>query len=68
MDEQLRRGTKVDVRTSFDRSWAKGFEIVDQLPDGRYRVRRLSDGSEVPVAFPSDEVRRARRDDDMWWF
>jgi hypothetical protein len=67
--EQLRPGTKVEVRTGFDRSWAKGFEVVAWHDDvGGYQLRRMSDGSEVPGTFPPDAVRRARRPNDMWWF
>jgi hypothetical protein len=66
--ERLRPGTRVEVRTGFDRSWARGFEVTVAEAGGGYRVRRLSDGSEVPMTFPIDDVRRARRDNDMWWF
>lgn len=59
-------GTKVEVRTAFDRSWARGFEVVDATEHG-YRLRRLSDGSELPATFPDDDVRRERRDANMWW-
>ena len=59
-------GTKVEVRTAYDRSWARGFEVVDACAEG-YRLRRLSDGSALPVTFPSTDVRRERRDANMWW-
>ena len=59
-------GTKVEVRTGFDRSWARGFEVLDASDDG-YRVVRLSDGRELPRTFPIDDVRRERRDANMWW-
>jgi hypothetical protein len=62
----LAAGTKVEVRTTFDRSWARGFEILEATPEG-YRLRRLSDGATLPAIFPGDDVRRARRDDNMWW-
>lgn len=62
----LAAGTKVEVRTGYDRSWADGFEVVSASLEG-YRVRRLSDGMELPVVFPDDEVRRARRQNDLWW-
>jgi hypothetical protein len=66
----LDAGTRVEVRTSFDRSWAKGFEVLaTEAEDGdtRYRLRRLSDGRELPVTFAVDDVRRERREANMWW-
>src|SRR5688572_26025869 len=39
----LEPGAKVEVRTAFDRSWARGFE-VEAVTDEGYRLRRLSDG------------------------
>ncbi len=62
----LEPGTKVDVRTGFDRSWANGFEVHDADGDG-YRVRRRSDGEVLPVTFTRDDVRRERRN-AMWWY
>jgi hypothetical protein len=62
----LERGVKVEVRTAFDRTWASGFEVDDVTEDG-YRLRRLSDNSLLPVVVPLDEVRRERRDANMWW-
>jgi hypothetical protein len=62
----LEPGVRVEVRTSFDRAWASGFE-VDAVSDEGYRLRRLSDGSLLPVEVPCDEVRRERRDTNMWW-
>ena len=59
-------GTKVEVRTAFDRTWARGFEVLETTPEG-YRLRRLSDGAALPAVFAGDDVRRARRDDNMWW-
>lgn len=59
-------GTKVEVRTAFDRSWARGFEVVEADETG-YRLRRLSDGSELPATFSDQDVRRERRDANMWW-
>jgi len=62
----LTAGTKVEVRTAYDRSWARGFEVVTASEDG-YRLRRLSDGAELPALFASDDIRRERRDANMWW-
>jgi hypothetical protein len=61
----LEPGTKVDVRRRFDNNWAQGFEVVAVVQDG-YRLRRVSDGQELPVAFPAADVRRHRKR-DMWW-
>jgi hypothetical protein len=62
----LATGTKVEVRTTFDRTWARGFEVLESTPDG-YRLRRLSDGATLPALFPGEDVRRVKRDDNMWW-
>lgn len=62
----LEPGAKVEVRTAFDRTWASGFEVDAVTAEG-YRLRRLSDGSLLPVAMPVNEVRRERRDANMWW-
>lgn len=56
---QLMPGTRVEVRTRFVGSWSGSFEIA-QVSDGGYRVRRLSDGTELPSSFPPDEVRAAK--------
>ena len=59
-------GTKVQVRTGFDRAWASGFEVAEEDDEG-YVVRRLSDGRTLPHRFARADVRRDRRDDGMWW-
>jgi hypothetical protein len=64
--EVLAPGTKVEVRTSFDRSWARGFEVVESLDDTAYRVRRLSDDVVLPVVVRADDVRR-ERSRSYWW-
>ena len=66
MASGLAAGTKVEVRTSFDRSWARGFEVVEALDEAAYRVRRLSDDVVLPVALPADDVRRERTS-SYWW-
>jgi hypothetical protein len=65
----LSSGTRVEVRKRFDDSWARGFEVVEETDDG-YRVRRLSDGSELPLIIPRDDVRaeKDRRPASMWWY
>jgi len=62
----LAPGTKVEVRTSFDQSWARGFEVVDVVGAAAYVVRRLSDDVVLPVALPADDVRR-ERSSSYWW-
>jgi hypothetical protein len=62
---RLEVGTQVEVRSRFDSSWTKGFEIADVLDDG-YRVRRQHDGSVLPSVFGVDEVRR-ERSRATWW-
>ena len=66
MAEGLVPGTKVEVRTSFDRSWARGFEVVESLDDAGYRVRRLSDDVVLPVVVQAADVRR-ERSSSYWW-
>jgi len=66
MADGLAPGTKVEVRTSFDRSWARGFEVVESLDDSGYRVRRLSDDVVLPVVVQADDVRR-ERSRSYWW-
>ena len=54
---QLTRGTRVQVRNQFDGSWCSGFEVCGARKAGRYQLRRLSDGSVLPVGFAADDVR-----------
>jgi hypothetical protein len=63
-------GTRVEVRTRFDDSWGRGFEIAEVHDEGgpRYRVRRRSDGSVLPTWFADDDVREERRKSSMWWY
>ncbi len=62
-------GTRVEVRSSLERKWARGFEIADRVGDEPtgYRIRRRSDGSVLPVVFGADDVREERRRNDLWW-
>jgi hypothetical protein len=51
----------VQVRNHFDGAWASGFEVEREREgrdDGRalYVLRRLSDGSILPVAFDEEDV------------
>ncbi len=66
MAEGLAPGTKVEVRTSFDRSWARGFEVVEEIDGRGYRVRRLSDDVVLPAVVTPEDVRR-ERSRSYWW-
>lgn len=58
------------MRDRFGHRWARGFEVAEavETDDGAgYRVRRLSDGSVLPVVFAADEVRREKKK-DFWWY
>lgn len=62
-------GTRVEVRSRFERTWSRGFEIAEEIDDGgalRYRIRRRSDGSVLPAVFTDDDVREEKRD-RLWW-
>ena len=59
----LGKGTRVEVRSGYGTSWARGFEVahVDHSGDGaQYRVKRVSDGHVLPEAFDPDALRRER--------
>ncbi len=67
-DGAVQRGTAVEVRNRFEGQWTRGFEVVSVTDDG-YRVRRLSDGAELPTVFVHDDVRaEKKRTNDMWWY
>jgi hypothetical protein len=61
-------GDAVEVRNRFDRHWARGFEVL-AVSDQGYRLRRMSDGLELPAEFAHDDVR-ARREPKRgtWWY
>ena len=68
----MQPGTRIEVRSRFDRRWARGFEVdafVAEASDhpAQYRVRRRSDGAVLPALFVDDEVREERRGRSMWW-
>lgn len=68
LTDALAPGTRVEVRKRFDSSWARGFEVIELTEDG-YRLRRLSDGMELPTGFTVEDVRVERkRSNDMWWY
>jgi hypothetical protein len=65
---ELQPGAPVEVRNRFDGRWGGGFEVT-AVSDRGYRIRRTSDGQELPTEFPSDQVRpRRSRRRDMWWY
>jgi hypothetical protein len=64
--ETLTKGDKVEVRNRFDAQWARGFEVTAVSAKG-VRVRRLSDGEELPVTFATEDVRAERKRSSMWW-
>ena len=66
VEELLKPGTRVEVRSSFDNGWARGFEVAEVLPDS-YRLKRLSDLSVLPVEFSTEDVRRERKKQGLWW-
>jgi hypothetical protein len=72
----MQPGTRIEVRSRYDRRWARGFEVDAVLVEesveqtdrpARYRVRRRSDGAVLPALFVDDEVREERRGRSMWW-
>jgi len=56
----------VEVRCLFDGNWVGGFQIAESTEvagEERYRLVRLSDGSELPELFSARDLRlRAGRD------
>jgi len=74
-DEQVRPGTRVEVRSRFESRWTRGFEVADRIDaengeDGpgepMYKVRRRSDGSILPVPFSEADLREENRR-STWW-
>lgn len=61
----LRQGTKVEVRSTLDGTWAGGF-VVEAVTDTGYLLRRRSDDTVLGQELPRDAVRRERRN-SMWW-
>ena len=65
--ERLEPGTRVEVRRRFDQHWSRGFEVVAAVEDG-YRLKRQSDGTELPVVLDEDEVRVEKKKSGLWWY
>lgn len=55
----LPQGTPVQVRDRFEFAFRSGFEVSSSSAGG-YRLRRRSDGVELPIEFTVDEVRPDR--------
>ncbi len=61
-------GDPVEVRNRFDRRWARGFEVLAVTERG-YRLRRVSDGLELPTEFDPADVRPRRESRrGTWWY
>jgi hypothetical protein len=56
MSVRIEPGTQVEVMSSFDQAWKRGF-TVETTGDEGYRLRRASDGQVLPTAFSYDDVR-----------
>jgi hypothetical protein len=57
----VERDVRVEVRSRFDGSWCRGFEIAGVLDGGEsYRVRRVSDGVVLPVSISADDIAEER--------
>ena len=56
-DSAERLGVDVEVLSRFDGRWVTGFVIEARLEHGLYVLRRISDGSVLPVPFTEHEVR-----------
>jgi hypothetical protein len=67
LEEWMKPGTRVEVQSRFDRAWGRGFEVAEVV-DGGYRIRRLSDGSILPIVFADDEVRKEKKKQGLWWY
>jgi hypothetical protein len=56
VQHSLTVGTPVEVWNRFESSFVPGFEVSDDVENG-YRLRRTSDGVELPVTFSAEDVR-----------
>jgi hypothetical protein len=64
--DSLQSGDRVEIRRRFDDQWTPGFEVID-VSDAGLRVKRVSDGAELPALFHADEVRPEASRDRRWW-
>jgi hypothetical protein len=58
MSFSLAPGTEVEVRSTFDRSWKRGF-VIEEASEQGYLLRRRSDGSVLPTPFAAESIRPA---------
>ena len=58
MTYSLAPGTEVEVKSTFDRTWKRGFVVAEPAEHG-YLLRRRSDGAVLPTPFPPEAVRPA---------
>ena len=66
--DPLAPGTAIEVRNQLDGRWSKGFEVAAVDADG-YRIRRMSDGLELPRTFGPESIRRPKeRHRGTWWY
>jgi len=58
----------VEVRSRFEAAWSRGFEVAERVgtESPRYKLRRRSDGSILPVLFDEIDLREERRR-GTWW-
>lgn len=49
-------GDPVEVHTTFNDSWSRGFEVAE-VGDAGYRLRRLSDGLLLPGPTSPEDIR-----------
>ena len=59
MDFALEPGTEVEVRSTFDHSWKRGFVVESAVEGQGYLLRRRSDGAVLPIAFRPEVIRPA---------
>lgn len=67
----MKIGTHVEVRNRFEGRWSRGFVVADVVPNGspdttKYRVKRRSDQTVLPVEFDEIDLREERRR-STWW-
>jgi hypothetical protein len=54
---RLGPGTRVEVRSGYGTSWARGFEVAN-IEENVYWLRRVSDGHVLPETFDAGALRR----------
>ena len=52
-------GRRVEVQNRFTGAWCSGFEVAEVVANHAYRIRRISDGAELPGIFDEQTVRLA---------